>query len=494
MSIASKEYIPLTVTSTNKIEDNSYQISLKNDNDYEISFSCEDIHSIFNINCSVSKISAKTSTNIVVDLDFNENANLDAATPNPNGSGYITKLGIRITYPYAYPEADPHYVESDEMVVTKLTITNLAEYITNSANTDVTNLARDNTTNLRYIGANPNNYVSFNNERWRILGVVDGKVKIMRTKQYDDNLSFYDGSASGTNTKFQDAAIKKELNDTFYYTINSKSRSMIKEGNWNVGGLSWVWQLVNTAYNTEKSTTISANVGLISTTDYVYAIGGSNRDSCIQSKGIAEVSSCKADNWIYPYAETSGMWTINGRTDVSGQAYVVNTLGNIAPNEIKWTSSAYPVVYLDESVGFSSGNGTYDSPYNLKSNSQTIVSNSYKDYITNVYVDSWGNALSGFAGKEITSFDKTGGALLFNNDTWGIPAEYKITQVTVYSFNEAELASYQLSDAYDNGTWHGRPSSFVFKRQVAPDLNYIGSEALGQHNGTLRFVIIVKSS
>ena len=30
------------------------------------------------------------------------------------------------------------------------------------------------------IGANPNNYVSFNGQKWRIIGVFDGKLKIVQ--------------------------------------------------------------------------------------------------------------------------------------------------------------------------------------------------------------------------------------------------------------------------------------------------------------------------
>ena len=46
----------------------------------------------------------------------------------------------------------------------------------------VNGLKKDNTedTNIRYYGANPNNYVSFNNELWRIIGVFNDNVKLIR--------------------------------------------------------------------------------------------------------------------------------------------------------------------------------------------------------------------------------------------------------------------------------------------------------------------------
>ena len=35
-------------------------------------------------------------------------------------------------------------------------------------------------TDYRYIGNTPNNYITFNNETWRIIGVIEGRIKIIR--------------------------------------------------------------------------------------------------------------------------------------------------------------------------------------------------------------------------------------------------------------------------------------------------------------------------
>ncbi len=68
--------------------------------------------------------------------------------------------------------------------------TNAVEYITTLAVTDTTNLATDDYGNTRYIGKDPNNYVSVDGDIWRIIGVMkdidDGtgnkedRVKIIR--------------------------------------------------------------------------------------------------------------------------------------------------------------------------------------------------------------------------------------------------------------------------------------------------------------------------
>ena len=87
------------------------------------------------------------------------------------------------------------------------------EYITTLASTS-DELVYDNTAdnNLRYIGANPNNYVSFNNELWRIIGAMnnidDGsgtketRLKIIR----DEPIGYYswDNKPNGTGSSIDD--------------------------------------------------------------------------------------------------------------------------------------------------------------------------------------------------------------------------------------------------------------------------------------------------
>ena len=64
---------------------------------------------------------------------------------------------------------------------------------------DSYNLKIDNTKdqNVRYYGSNPNNYVSFNNELWRIIGVFEDNVKLIR-KDSLGKLS-WDSSESSVN-------------------------------------------------------------------------------------------------------------------------------------------------------------------------------------------------------------------------------------------------------------------------------------------------------
>ena len=76
------------------------------------------------------------------------------------------------------------------------------EYITNLLEYDGEGLKIDNTPdqNIRYYGANPNNYVRFNNELWRIIGIFGNNVKLIR----NDRLGWlsWDTSESTVNSGY----------------------------------------------------------------------------------------------------------------------------------------------------------------------------------------------------------------------------------------------------------------------------------------------------
>ena len=120
-----------------------------------------------------------------------------------------------------------------------------AQYIKDLAETDTVNMVADDPGhNVRYIGSNPNNYVEFNNEEWRIIGVIDGKVKLLRSGYIESSNSVaysWDTSPSSVNNGsginyWAQADLMTELNtdylnsdlseDVYWYnsSFNSKSR------------------------------------------------------------------------------------------------------------------------------------------------------------------------------------------------------------------------------------------------------------------------------
>ena len=124
---------------------------------------------------------------------------------------------------------------------------------TDVVNNDITyqydtnhNLMEDVAGNVRYYGENPNNYIYFNCntypntdcEKWRIVGVFNGKIKIIRDGiigEYSyDNKDTTTGasSVSGLND-WNTARIMKLLNPSSYYTLDNNDNGNGQSLYWN---------------------------------------------------------------------------------------------------------------------------------------------------------------------------------------------------------------------------------------------------------------------
>ena len=134
-------------------------------------------------------------------------------------------------------------------------------------------LERDTTSdnNIRYVGTEPNNYVSFNDEAWRIIGVFGSNLKLIRNdfiRDLDNNLVNYSFDNSTTESSYgtndwSKSYIRKFLND-FYFDgknitcnsnvvgelatdeaikcpdikkVNSNAKSMVEYSIWNLGAI-----------------------------------------------------------------------------------------------------------------------------------------------------------------------------------------------------------------------------------------------------------------
>lgn len=95
---------------------------------------------------------------------------------------------------------------------------------------------------LRYGGGDPNNYVDFNGELWRIIGVIDGQAKIVRDEPYGGtSVSWDNDSAHGVNglNDWSQSSLQKELNGTFLDSMDDVSKSFIDTTHvWGAGGVS----------------------------------------------------------------------------------------------------------------------------------------------------------------------------------------------------------------------------------------------------------------
>ena len=281
------------------------------------------------------------------------------------------------------------------------------EYITNLLEYGGEGLKIDNTSdeNIRYYGSDPNNYVRFNNELWRIIGVFGDNVKLIRSEKLGD-LS-WDSSEKSVNyglgvNEWSQSDLQVYLN-TMYYggttvtcfgdwnnttttcptgTIDETSKSLIDYHIWNTGAIESTKRTDTLAfYSAERGTkgkicssgnncndTVTRKtewtgyIGLPYVTDYAYA---SSENDCNTKIDQSSTYKCKNNNWMHrststwymsPYAipyNATSVWYVYGDGS-SGLSLAADAL------------SAFPTIYLKSNVLIDSGKGTSSDPYILK--------------------------------------------------------------------------------------------------------------------------------
>ena len=294
------------------------------------------------------------------------------------------------------------------------------EYITNLQEYDGEGLKVDNTVdaNIRYYGSNPNNYVSFNNELWRIIGVFGNNVKLIRKDSLGE-LSWDSSEASvnggyGVN-EWSQADLKNYLN-TMYYggtsvtcyggtrnstttcptnTLDETSKLLIDNHTWNTGAPNYgtLYDSTTESYDTvefykaergsvngkicssgdtcndtvTRTTSWTGYIALPYVTDYAYA---SSENDCSTKIDNSSTYKCKNNNWMH-YGSTynDGTWYLSPLADPDNARYVwgvryVGRSGNY--RGAAYPVSVFPTLYLKSNVIIESGNGSTSDPYVLK--------------------------------------------------------------------------------------------------------------------------------
>ena len=281
--------------------------------------------------------------------------------------------------------------------------------------------------NIRYYGASPNNYVYFNCETypstncelWRIIGVFNGKVKLMRNSTIGSYS--WDTSASSVNNgsgvnEWSQADLMKLLNPehesesvggSLYY--NSKSgtcyngqnnatiscdftstgikneitKKMIANFTWNFGMYSDSSDLYsNQIYVKERGTNVFANpsdgitrtstwngkIALPHPSDYGYAT-----DFLKCTDNIFDVDetdktfyNCGANDWMLRVGGTTDYWLLvpnNYHESGVNLAYVSGYLINAT--KAFYAYGIIPTLYLKDQI-LHSGDGSQSNPYQLK--------------------------------------------------------------------------------------------------------------------------------
>ena len=226
----------------------------------------------------------------------------------------------------------------------------------------------------RYIGPNPNNYIRFNNELWRIIGIFDGQLKIIRNESRGMDWDINDVN------DWSKASLQTYLNNDYYGTINSEDQTKIDSTYvWKLGGSSTNNDVTaQMFYERERGTTVysgrptewTGSIALMYPSDYGFATSGgstTNRSSCLAKElyNWDSVEDCYTNSWLYDSSKRQ--WTLTPNASSSTDVFRVFSGGHVGGTlNASWADDSRPVVYLNSNVMYISGSGTSSDPYILQ--------------------------------------------------------------------------------------------------------------------------------
>ena len=283
--------------------------------------------------------------------------------------------------------------------------------ITDNVVTEGDGLYEDSYEDGRYVyrGQNPNNYIMFNDELWRIIAKeTDGTYKIIRNdvlakRPFDESNhrntennsycnypsrgcgvyaavegTFLSPSGSQSGTVTEDSSIKIYLNDDYYVNnINETAKEQMTSHSFNIGAVERLDQSGAEADSIEKNITgekmytWTGNVGLANVSDILRA---STNPLCISATTpISDYDACNS-NYLLDKGAASGLyyWTINASSSGSGGDSSNTWFGRASSSRthVSYANASYsnsaprPVVFLKSSITLS-GSGTSDDPFTI---------------------------------------------------------------------------------------------------------------------------------
>ena len=261
--------------------------------------------------------------------------------------------------------------------------------------------------NMEYAGVGKwsrvNNFVCFGSTTnpcptdnlYRIIGVIDGKVKLIKydyatsallgtdgdyTSSSTPNSTYYKGSLTSIDTYYWNNVTKENtwsesnlnkinLNTNFINSIGNTWANKIATTTWKVGGNTFdniVKSVPSVAYQNEivapaENTTYDAKIGLMYASDYGFAASPSAWTTTLYNYdgNDAKGTSIKTINWMYMgYYD----WTISRSSDTSDNAFIVFGAGTVDNHFVGFDSGVRPSFNLSSSITYVSGSGSAVDP------------------------------------------------------------------------------------------------------------------------------------
>ena len=225
--------------------------------------------------------------------------------------------------------------------------------------TEGTGLYADSYEAGRYIykGQNPNNYITFNNETWRIISVEsDGALKIIKNKRIG-SMAF---DADNSNA-WETSDIKTYLNETYLPTVTTNQDEILSH-TWSIGAVTYNnSDLAGQIKKENETQSQQVDVGLITVSEYLRS--NSNMESCETLSAFnINANTCIQTTWIYSFDYS--LWTISSHINSTS----IWIAGNINPRFIAYNANTFhdvrPVVYLSSDITLI-GDGSSENAFQI---------------------------------------------------------------------------------------------------------------------------------
>ena len=276
--------------------------------------------------------------------------------------------------------------------------------------------------NIRYYGANPNNYIYFNCsdysnqssdtcETWRIIGVFDGKVKIMRgsvigSYSWDSSAdsinsgygvnewsqadlmkllnggyetetvggSLYWNAKSGTcyndsknattacnftSTGLKNDTTRNMIAETTYYTRGHNDNSIYVDAMYDKERVSGT---VITGVTPTRTLTCTGKIAIPYPSDYGYA---ADLSLCQQQLSSYSDATCTANNWMKEIVAPNYGWLLTPSSGSADSAWGVYSSGDVYRYNAYNAFGVAPVLSMTSDLGIVAGTGTSSDPYQL---------------------------------------------------------------------------------------------------------------------------------
>ena len=277
--------------------------------------------------------------------------------------------------------------------------------ITHAKDTTLQIGANESVTEYRYRGASPKNYVTFNNETWRIIGVfptddgngnIESRIKIIKDQSIGNK--YWD--TTGLNNWARPATLNTELNTTYLNSLDNTSKNMIGNTKYYLGGKSLTYnngyadtplqfysyerKIQNTTsnefYNGTNPNSWVGKLSLMYVSDYGYASSNcENKKIWDRNSSSNDIRACNGTNWLYNIKTDE--WLLNPKTGWYNVVFKISSSGEATPsyggvcfggtcsadsNGVNNTSYAIrPTMYLISTIKIIGGTGTSSDPYTL---------------------------------------------------------------------------------------------------------------------------------